>query len=360
MTLPEHTLQYHKYTKVELRAFVMQRQNLSGREFKKSSKRDLVRRLLRLDQIATFRLLDLPPEVREQCFQNAIARASNFGRLLLVSKQVHIEVRWLFYKDATFNIGFLRPDCPSRATGNPMFGMSTRYWSHVSAHESPLRISFANTLLLQHHMFRNIRHLTLKGGIMQEMTAPGAIRRRFRVGGSRLLFLTCVFYAFSDYPTQLKTLQYRVEGHIEPSVLTAKGVYSAFWPLQLLARRVRVELGSMSKELVDPINNKSELGFQVMEACQRFAKCYFSHNRPSVAGKSYLLEDTRTEIYREKMAELAAFSIPIFPQEIWRLRNFVKRMEWMEAEYLDHAEEYRSWSLTRAWVEINGSPPRRV
>lgn len=175
------------------------------------------------------------------------------------------------------------------------------------------------------------------------------------------MFLTCVFYAFSDFPTQLKTLEYRVEGHIEPSMLTAKGVYSAFWPLQLLARRVRVELGSMSKELVDPINpNETELGFQVMEACQRFAKCYFSHNRPSVAGKSYLLEDTRTEIYREKMAELAAFSIPVFPQEIWRLRNFVKRMEWMEAEYLDHAEEYRSWSLTRAWVEINGSPPRRV
>ena len=358
MTLPEHALQYHKYTKVELRAFVMQRQNLSGRKFKKSSKRDLVRRLLRLDQIASFRLLDLPPEMREQCFKNTIARASDFRRLLLVSQQVHSEVRFLFYKDATFEIGFVRPNCPSRHTGDPKFGMCTPYWSHVSAYENPLRRSLANTLYLQDHMFRHIRHLSLKGEMVMEMTAHGAARRRFRVGGSRLLFLTCVFYAFNDFHTQLKTLTYHVEGHRAPRMLTTAGLLSSFWPLKLLAGRVQVVIRSMRKELVDRINlNKVELGFKVMEACQRFAKCYFSHHRPSVAGKSYLLEATRADIYREKMAELAAFSIPIFPQEIWRLRNFVKRMEWMEAEYLDHAEEYRSWSLTRAWVEVNGSPP---
>ncbi|GAB7323211.1 hypothetical protein MBLNU13_g05702t1 [Cladosporium sp. NU13] len=240
-----------------------------------------------------------------------------------------------------------------------MFGMSTRYWSHVSAHENPLRVSLANALFLQHQMFRNIRHLSLKGEMLQETTVPGVTRRRFQVGASRLLFLTCVFYAFNDFPTQLKTLEYHVEGHREPSMLTPKSLFSTFWPLKLLAGRVRVEIRSIRKELVDRIKlHEMLLNFQVIEACQRFAKCYFSHNRPSVAGGSYLLEASRAEIYREKMAELAAFSIPIFPQDIWRLRNFVKRMEWMEAESLDHAEECRSWSLTKAWVEINGSPPR--
>ena len=358
MTLPEHALQYQKCTKDELRAFVMQRQNLSGREFKKSSKKDLVRRLLRLDQIAIFRVLDLPPEIREQCFKNAVARPSDFRRLLLVSRQVHSEVRWLFYKVATFDIGFVRPRCPSRFSGNPMFGMCTRYWNQTSIHGNPFRVSLAKTFYLQHHMFRNIRHLSLRGEML-EIEKYGTNGRRFWMGASRLLFLTCVFYAFNDLPTQLKTLTYHVEGHRAPSMLTKAGLHSTFWPLKLLAGRVQVEFRSMRKELVKRINlRENDLDSEVIEACRRFARCYFSHERPSV-GKARLLELTRADIYREKMAELAAFNIPFLPNEIHRLVDLVKRMEWMEAEYLDHAEEQRYWSLTRAWVKTNGSPPRR-
>lgn len=103
----------------------MQRQNLSGQEYKKTSKKDLVRRLLRLDQTGTFRLFDLPAEIRELCFQNAVARAGDFRWLLLVSKQVHSEVRLLFYKDATFDIGFARPDCPRVTSGDSVFRTCT-------------------------------------------------------------------------------------------------------------------------------------------------------------------------------------------------------------------------------------------
>jgi hypothetical protein len=127
MALPLYALQYSQYPKDELRKFVMQRQNLSGREYKKKSKKDLVKRLLRLDQTATFRLFDLPPEIRERCFQNAVASAGDFRRLLLVSKQVHCEVRLLFYKEATFDIAFAHPDCPTRTSGDPVFRMCTRY-----------------------------------------------------------------------------------------------------------------------------------------------------------------------------------------------------------------------------------------
>jgi hypothetical protein len=49
----------------------------------------------------------------------------------------------------------------------------------------------------------------------------------------------------------------------------------------------------------------------------------------------------------------------INPDNIQRLMNFVKRMEWMEVEQLDHTDDDRSWSLTRAWVSDNGSPPQR-
>ena len=339
----------------------MQRKNLSGREYKKKSKKDLVKRLLRLDQTATFRLFDLPPEIRELCFQNAVARAGDFRRLLLVSKQVHCEVRLLFYKEATFDIGFAHPDYPSRSSGDPIFRMSTRYWNRVNCHPNPFRMSFAKAFYLQHHMFRNICHLSLKGESLEDVTRPGAAVRRFRVGGSRLLFLTCVFYAFNDMPTQLKTLRYYVEDHKPTHMVTVNEMLSTFWPLKLLEGRVQVEILATSKELVGRMSLREmvDLSIPVIGACARFAYCYFSHHRPSI-GKSDSLEATRAIIYSEKLAELAAFKIPIFMQDIWRLGNFVKRMEWMEAEHLDHAEDERSWSLTRAWVKTNGSPPRRL
>jgi hypothetical protein len=359
MTLPKHALQYSKCSKEELRTFVMQRQNLSGREYTKSSKKHLVRRLLRLDQIATFRLFDLPPEIRENCFQNAVACASDFRRLSLASKQVHPEVRSLFYKNATFELGPARRERLKKATGNPMFGLCTQYWNHVAVHENPLSLRFADTFYLQHHMFCNIRHLSLKGEMVEEMIGYGAPLRFFRVGRSRELFMTCVFYAFNDVPTQLKTLTYHVECHRPPHMLSAEGLLMTLWPLKLLAGRVKVQFRSMRKELVNRIHlHKMDLGFQLVEACRRFARCYFSHDRPSV-GKSNSLEATRAIIYREKMAELAAFNTSIFTPDAWMLVDFVKRMEWMELEYLDHAEDERSRSLTRAWIKTNGSPPQR-
>jgi hypothetical protein len=359
MALPLYALQYSQYPKDELRKFVMQRQNLSGREYKKKSKKDLVKRLLRLDQTATFRLFDLPPEIRERCFQNAVARVGDFRRLLLVSKQVHCEVRLLFYKEATFDIAFAHPDCPTRTSGDPVFRMCTRYWNRVNCHPNPFRMSLAKTFYLQHHMFRNIRQLSLKGEMLEDVTRHGAAVRRFRVGGSRLLFLTCVFYAFNDMPTQLKTLRYYVEDHKPPHMVTVNEMLSTLWPLKLLEGRVQVEIHATSEELVGRMSLREmvNLDFPVIEACVRFACCYFSHHRPSI-GKSDSLEATRAFIYSEKLAGLAAFKIPIFMQDIWRLRNFVKRMEWMEAEYLDHAENERSWGLTRAWVRVNGSPPQ--
>ena len=241
-----------------------------------------------------------------------------------------------------------------------MFGLCTRYWNHVTVHENPLSLRFADAFYLQHHMFRNIRHLSLKGEMVEERIGYGAPLRYFRVGRSRELFLTCVFYAFNDMPTQLKTLTYHVEGHRPPHMLSAEGLLMTFWPLKLLAGRVKIQFRFMRKELVNRMNlHKMDLCFQLVEACRRFARFYFSHDRPSV-GKSDSLEATRTIIYREKLAELAAFNSPIFTKDAWMLEDFVKRMEWMEAEFLDHVEDIRSWSLTRAWVKTNGSPPTRL
>ena len=196
--------------------------------------------------------------------------------------------------------------------------------------------------------------------MLEDVTRHGAAVRRFRVGGSRLLFLTCVFYAFHDMPTQLKTLRYYVEDHKPSHMVTANEMLSTFWPLKLLEGRVQVEIRATSEELVGRMSLREmvDLSFPVLEACARFACCYFHHHRPSI-GKSDSLEATRAIIYEEKLAELAEFGSPIFMYDAWSLGNFVKRMEWMEAEYLDHAEDERSWSLTRAWVKTNGSPPQR-
>lgn len=143
-------------------------------------------------------------------------------------------------------------------------------------------------------------------------------------------------------------------------MLSAEGLLMTFWPLKLLAGRVKIQFRSMRKELVNRMDlHKIDLGLQLVEAFRRFARCYFSHNRPSV-GKSDSLEATRAIIYEEKLAELPAFDSPILTPDAWILEDFVKRMEWMEAEYLDHAEDERSWSLTQAWVETNVSPLQRL
>ena len=124
-------------------------------------------------------------------------------------------------------------------------------------------------------MFRNICHLSLKVGIVEDVTSYGAAMRRLRVGRSRLLFLSCVFYAFNDMPTQLKTLSYYVKGHKSPHVLTANGLFLMFWPLKLLAGRVQVEIRAMPKEPVTRISlhKMVDIGFPVIKGCQRFAQC---------------------------------------------------------------------------------------
>jgi hypothetical protein len=127
MTLPHHALQYHNCLKEELLKFLKQRDNLKRRDYKKILEKHLVARLRTLDQIATFRLFDLPPEIRELCFENAVARASDFRRLLLVSKQVHCEVRLLFYKEGTFTLTLGYPETCSKPPGDPVFGLRTQY-----------------------------------------------------------------------------------------------------------------------------------------------------------------------------------------------------------------------------------------
>ena len=134
-----------------------------------------------------------------------------------------------------------------------------------------------------------------------------------------MLFLTCVFYAFSDLDTRLKTLRYDVEDDKTLSVFDADNLLMTFWPLKLLAGRVRVTNPALPDELAGRIKlYESDVHSEVIEACQRFAQCYFFHNRPSVE-KFGPLESTRRTILRKKMAELKAFDVPIVPDNIQSL-----------------------------------------
>ena len=136
-------------------------------------------------------------------------------------------------------------------------------------------------------------------------------------------------------------------------MLAAYGLRATFWPLKLLAGRVKVEIRSMRKELVNRINlHENDLDAKVVEACQHFAQCYFSHTRSSL-GKSDSLEATRASIFEKKMANLAASNIPFLPDANQRLVEFLQRMEDMEVVDLVRAEVQGSWALTRAWVCFN-------
>lgn len=110
MTLPTFALKYNKYSKQELRGFVKRRLGLSGREFRKSlkhrksSRHDLIERLQKLDQTATFRFLDLPPELRESIYEFALLQPESSRLLLPVSRQILNEVEQLFWQRTTFDM----------------------------------------------------------------------------------------------------------------------------------------------------------------------------------------------------------------------------------------------------------------
>jgi hypothetical protein len=341
-TLSQHALQYQKCLKKELLEFVKQRDNLSGRDYKQILKKHLVTRLHRLDQDATFRLFDLPPELRELCFEIAVACASDFRRLLLVSKQVHSEVRLLFYKQGTFTLTLGGPGTSSTRSGDPVFDLRTQYWDQVNVHENTSRITYAETLFSRHHMFCNIRHLSLNAGSVTDLSLYGLPQRRYEKGGSRALFMICTFFAFAGLQTQLQTLKYDVGGHEFPLPSTTHELLLTFWPLKLFAGCVQVDVPSVPKEILACLHlDTNDLHPEVIEACQRFALCYFSHRRPIVQ-KPISLATATSNISQNKLNNLGGFGGLINPDNIQRLMNFVKRMEW-----------------TRAWVSDNGSPPQR-
>jgi hypothetical protein len=208
-------------------------------------------------------------------------------------------------------------------------------------------------------MFCNIRHLSLSGGLVRDMSRYGLPQRRFGNSGSRALFLICTFFAFAGLRTQLQTLEYDVIAHQSLSPPTTTELHLTFWPLKLLAGHVKVTIPSVPKEIVDSLDPETnDLDLEVIEACQRFALCYFSHKRPLV-GNPISLESITGIVFKNKMDNLMGFRGLIDPDNIQRLMDLVKRMEWMEVEQLDHAEEGRSWSLNRAWLSRNGSPPQK-
>lgn len=362
MTLPHCTLQYRKYSKEELRGFLMRRLNLSGAEYSKASKRELVRQLLRLDQNATFRLLDLPPELREHCFGNAVANPRDFKALLLVSKQVHSEVKPLFYKEATFTLSLGKPVRGRKASGDPVFAMRMGYRNQVTISEDNSRITFAKALHSWPDMFLHIRHLSLEVSLFMyshvASDSEAAAQQNRMAEASRALLMICAFYAFTDGLNHLKTFTLCLVDGKRPK--RANGdcqswISQTLWPLMLLAGRAEIAIPGISREYFDRVDlGMEQVGPEMIEACLRFAKCFAFREKPSVNASSVELDVVRKGILKGKMKELVRFKTLIFAKDSMELLEFVKSMEGIEAEFLEHAEEDRTSRLTRTLAQIFG------
>jgi hypothetical protein len=92
----------------------------------------------------------------------------------------------------------------------------------------------------------------------------------------------------------------------------------------------------------------NDLGPELDEACRRFARCFFSHEGPTV-NSSRSPERLERRISKVKMNCLRYSPDPFKPDAsvAQRMIRLVKGMKWTEAECLESADDGQSWSLPR-------------
>lgn len=109
-----------------------------------------------------------------------------------------------------------------------------------------------------------------------------------------------------DVYIYLKTLTRDVEGCEAPTSMMGDNfhdlicVLTTIWPVMLLAGRIQVNIPELPKDSIERVYlNIPSLDVEVIEACRRFAKCFLSHDRPSVI-QTEGVETIRSKIIRRK------------------------------------------------------------
>ncbi|GIZ48247.1 hypothetical protein CKM354_001131500 [Cercospora kikuchii] len=107
MTLPKFALRYKDFSQADLQLFVKAR---NGRRMRKNaSKKSLIKELVALDEAATFRFVDLPPEMRNLVYElllthNRFAGRKAYPAILRTSKSMYQESKSILDADKVISI----------------------------------------------------------------------------------------------------------------------------------------------------------------------------------------------------------------------------------------------------------------
>lgn len=140
MTLPQYALDYHNCTREELRAFVKARSREHA-EVQTHSKRPesyYVSKLRDLDKSATFRFMDLPPEMRNNVYEYLLVRdasssRSAFTAVLRTCRQVNREARGIFWVENSIRLRVALPLYDSHSVHGCVEGDLGRINFHTDA-----------------------------------------------------------------------------------------------------------------------------------------------------------------------------------------------------------------------------------
>lgn len=268
MSLHESTglLDYSKCSPAKLRDFIRARTTVgaSENELKQWRKPSLVTRLRTLDKRITFRFLDLVPELRLQVYEHVLVKPNhtasgrrapaNGAALLRTCKLVHEEAEPILYRDNKFSasIGFYKdPNDSNDEEGACECGPKCRENHHIELvrpgrvhsyiHSEHSRVywwiwtlascNYRVTSCQSFHIFRSVRHLTLRLGSCDSDTQTKLARLCLLLSG----------------PSQLKKLTVAI--HQRHTILDTQALVEVLSPIALLNLNVELELADGSKSL---------------------------------------------------------------------------------------------------------------
>lgn len=125
MTLPKYALDYDKCTRKELRAFVKARSwnEAENQSYIKKPKSYYVSKLRELDTDTTFRIMDLPPEMRNLVYENLLIRDVSSNRsasiaVLRTCQQMYREAHGIFLAENSLRLVLFLFDLWGRIEGD--------------------------------------------------------------------------------------------------------------------------------------------------------------------------------------------------------------------------------------------------
>ena len=278
MTLQDYTLDYSRYGPKVLRNFVMARLRLSGREYENAPKKDLARRLRRLDRDMNFRFMDLLPELRAHVYEYLFTDSGVFSQILAVSKQLQREAR------------------PFMEAVHQVTWHVKRRSVFLTAYRTKTQLGHAasevvDALFRHRELFRSIHKLTIalepgpEGFIRQHVVHPA-------------VFNFCAFLAFECSGSRLREVEIRYRKHASRlrEQVALDGLRQLLWPVCLLCGRFAVNvsgLGEQTEELRSAVMREAQP--QMLEACERYM-----HAAHQIAD---LVQDCAARLAREEACE---------------------------------------------------------